>query len=210
MKGFCRIFKCDGKGIFKHISMSHADSNNFVVFSFHCCWIDELGIGHQRQPVNNFTSNLDTYSYNNVRTETNMTSNNNQLEAWANGDVQQQQQQQQLLDSSANASHQPSDSIRSGIAGDSIMANNLSSSDHRNESHPSSSTHFASAFASTSQPNINNAINIADNHRRSNSNNQASSVILNNNHNDNNINASGTATRIRIKFQKFRKFFTKN
>lgn len=137
-----------------------------------------------------------------------MTSNNNQLEAWVHGDVQQQQ----IFDSSTNAGQQPassSDLIRSENAGpsNSISANNSSSLDYRNDSHPSS-THFAPA--STTQSNTNNAINIADHHRRSNSNNQASSIILNNNHNDNNINASGTATQFRKKFQKLKKFFTKN
>lgn len=146
-----------------------------------------------------------------------MTSNNNQLEGWANGDVQQQQQQQQMFDPSTNSVHQlasSSDMIRSENVGDSnssglTIANNANNSslDYRNESH--SSTHFASA-STTSQSHINNAINIADNHRRSNNNNQASSIILNNNHNDNNINDSGAATRFRIKIQKLKKFFTKN
>lgn len=140
-----------------------------------------------------------------------MTSNNNQLEAWAIGDAQQQQHQQQHhhLDSSMNPVHQPtsSDMLRSEN-GDTITTTNNAntSSVDRNESYPSS--HFASA-STTSQSNINNALNVADtSHRRSNNNNQAS-IILNNNHNDNNIN-SGTATRIRIKFQKLKKFFTKN
>lgn len=46
-----------------------------------------LGIGTQRQQANNFNGNNDIHSYSNVRTE-NTTSNNNQLEAWADGDAQ--------------------------------------------------------------------------------------------------------------------------
>lgn len=53
------------------------------------------GTGSQRQPANNFNSNNDSYSYSNVRTE-NTTSNNNQLESWADG--------QQHLESSTNQS----------------------------------------------------------------------------------------------------------
>lgn len=187
-------------------------SLNFLPFLGWSKFLILIGNGSQWQTANNFTSNSDNYSYSSARTE-NTTSNNNQLEVWTNGDIQQQH-----FDSLTNTVHRPtspssqlavnrSDSghVDAGNSGTTTITTTNTANNPLNQNVSHSNHHFASPLTA-SQSNVNNATN-ADNHRRPNNNNQP--TILNNNHNDININ-SGTATRFRMKFQKLKKFFTQN
>lgn len=154
------------------------------------------GTGTQRQQANNFNSNNDSYSYSNVRTE-NTTSNNNQLEAWSDGDNQQMNAGQTSIVSGGN-----------GAAASAIVTNAHSLSTDQNTIN-SSSYHFAPSHTATQQLNTNLATTSADNNHNSNNNNNLP-ILLNNNNDPNDMDHFGTSNRLRTKLKKFKKFFTKN
>lgn len=154
------------------------------------------GIGSQRQQANNFNTNIDSYSHSNVRTE-NLTSNNNQLEAWTDGDNIQQQFE----------FNNPVPRPNRLDANQSITSNDSNSMNAPTDQPASSSYLFAPI--TTPQSNTNNATRNADQRRHSNNNNNLPIILNNNSDNNDNINF-GTATTFRTKFNKFKKFFSKN
>lgn len=141
------------------------------------------GTETQRQHAN---SNNDSYSYSNARTE-HTTSNNNQLAAWSDGDNQQ---------------------TNTGQAFNSAAAHSNGSSTDQ----PNLSTSYMFAPMTTSQSTTN-----IDNHHSSRISTSTTTFTTTNNNNLSNIlndtseNCNiGTATILRTKFKKFKKYFTKN
>ncbi|XP_031631680.1 putative uncharacterized protein DDB_G0282133 [Contarinia nasturtii] len=144
------------------------------------------GTGTQRQHVNNFNSNNDSYNYSNVRTE-NTTSNNNQLDAWMDGDNQQTNAGGQSFNSTTVVTATLTGTHANGLSND---QNNLSSN---------------YLFTQHTTPQLNTNHTTTTNTDNSHNNNLP--IILNNNNDNSDTDQFGT---LRTKFKKIRKFFTKN